>query len=137
MSPHSSPVVLVKKKDKGKYRLAVDYRTVNKMTLPLFYPINNIEEVVFKVAKSKVHSTVDLRQGFHQVGMNKRSRPITVFSCHLGHFMYMRMPFGLVNSPHTMNALMTKVFGDVRDFVSHFLMMFSSIQKRSKNIFNI
>ena len=120
MSPHSSPVVLVKKRDKGKYRLAVDYRTVNKMTVPMYFPINNIEEVVFKVAKSKVHSTVDLRQGFHQVGMNRRSQPITAFSCHLGHFMYMRMPFGLVNAPHTMNALMKKVFGDVTDFISHF-----------------
>ena len=120
MSAHSSPVVLVKKKDKGQYRLAVDYRTVNKLTVPRYFPINNIEEVVFKVAKSKVHSTVDLRQGFHQVGMNRRSQPITAFSCHLGHFMYMRMPFGLINAPHTMNALMTKVFGDVRDFVSHF-----------------
>ena len=119
-SKHNSPVVLVKKREPGKYRLAVDYREVNKATVPLYFPIANIEEVVFKVAKSKVHSTVDLKQGFHQVGMNVRSQPITAFSCHLGHFMMTRMPFGLVNAPHTMNRLMCRVFEEVSDFVAHF-----------------
>ena len=119
-SKHSSPVVLVKKRDPGKYRLAVDYREVNKATIPLFFPVTNIEEIVFKVAKSKIHSSVDLRQGFHQVGMTVRSQPITAFSCHLGHFMMTRMPFGLVNAPHTLNRLMSKVFEEVTDFVSHF-----------------
>ena len=55
-SKHNSPVVLVRKKDKNKYRLAVDYREVNKQTVPLFYPVTNLEEVVFKVGKSKVIS---------------------------------------------------------------------------------
>ena len=119
-SKHSSPVVLVRKKDAGKYRLAVDYREVNRQTLPLYFPVNNIEEVVFKVAKSKVHSSIDLRQGFNQVGMTVRSQPITAFSCHLGHFMMTRLPFGLINGPFTMNRLMTMVFEEVTDFVCHF-----------------
>ena len=119
-SKHSSPVVLVKKKAHGKYRLAVDYRVLNKHTVPLYFPINHIEEVVMRVANSRVHSTVDLRQGFHQVGMTVRSQPITAFSCHLGHFMMTRMPFGLVNAPHTMNRLMSQVFEEVTDFVAHF-----------------
>ena len=119
-SKHNSPVVLVRKKDKNKYRLAVDYREVNKQTVPLFYPVTNLEEVVFKVGKCKVISSVDLRQGFHQVGVAPRAQPITAFSCHMGHFMMTRMPFGLSNAPHTMNRLMTMVFEGVTDFTSTF-----------------
>ena len=119
-SPHSSPVVLVKKKEKGKWHLAMDYRVVNKNTVPMYYPIANIEEVVFKVAKSKIHSALDLRSGFLQVGLTIRARPITAFSCHLGHHAYLCMPFGLVNAPHTMNKLMQMVFGDVSEYVSNF-----------------
>ena len=119
-SKHSSPVVLVRKKTPGKYRLAVDYRMVNKNTVPQYFPVNNIEEVVFKVAKSKIHSSIDLRHGFHQIGMTINAQPITAFSCHLGHFMMTRLPFGLINGPHTMNRLMSMVFEGVTDFVSHF-----------------
>ena len=52
MSGFSSPVVLVKKKEKGKYHLAVDFRELNKNTVPMFFPVNNIEEIVFSSDKT-------------------------------------------------------------------------------------
>ena len=119
-SPHSSPVVLVRKKDPGCYRMAVDYRKLNANTVPMFFPVTHIDEVLYKIALSKIHSRFDLRQGFMQVGMFRRAQKYTAFSCHLGHYQYKRMPFGLCNSPHTLNALMNMVFGNMSDFVSTF-----------------
>ena len=119
-SAFSSPIVLVKKKDKGKFRLAVDFREVNKNTVPMFFPVNNIEEIIYKVALSKIHSRFDLKNGFMQIALYKRAMPRSAFSCHKGHFMFTRMPFGLVNAPHSLNKLMNMVFGHLTSTVSHF-----------------
>ena len=119
-SPHSSPVVLVRKKEPGRYRMAVDYRLLNANTVPMFYPVTHIDEVLFKLALSKIHSRFDLKQGFMQVAMFRRAQKYTAFSCHLGHWQYKRMPFGLCNAPATLNMLMNKVFGHMSDFVSTF-----------------
>ena len=98
-SPHSSPVVLVKKQDNsktGKWRLAVDYRVLNKNTVPQYFPVHNMDEVILKIANSKIFSNLDLRSSFLQVGLTIRAQPISAFSSHLGHHMYRRMPFGMV-----------------------------------------
>ena len=84
-SPHSSPVVLVRKKKPGTYRLAVDFRTANLHTIPMYFPVHNIEEIVMAVSKGKIHSSLDLRTGFMQIGLTVRAMPITGFSCHQGH----------------------------------------------------
>ena len=120
-SPYSSPVVLVKKGDSAKaYRLAIDYRALNKITLPQHFPCANIEEVLFKISKSKIHSTFDLKAGFHQIRLKKRARKYTAFSSHRGHHEFYVTPFGLVNSPHSMNRLMCMVFSEYSEFVSYF-----------------
>ena len=119
ISPHNSPIVLVKKKGNNKWRLVIDYRVANFSTLPMWFPIANIEEIVMKVSKSKIHSCFDLKNGFMQIGLDDKSQPISAFSCHKGHFQFKLLPFGLVNGPHTMNKLMNMVFGDM-PFTEHF-----------------
>ena len=42
-SQHSSPIVLVRKKTPGKYRLAVDYRVLNRNTIPTFFPVAQVD----------------------------------------------------------------------------------------------
>ena len=54
-----------------------------------------------------------------QIGLDEKSQPISAFSCHRGHFQFKRLPFGLVNGPHTMNKLMNMVFNDM-PFTEHF-----------------
>ena len=118
-SPHNSPIVLVRKKG-NKWRLATDFRVANAESLGVYWPMPNVEEVLLRIANSKIHSRMDMKNGFMQIGLDKMSQPISAFSCHKGHYMYTRLPFGLASGPHTLNRLMDLVFKDLSDSVSTF-----------------
>ena len=110
-SPYASGLVLVRKTD-GTLRVCVDYRQVNKDTVPDRYPMPRMDELVDAIGrkKGKYFTTLDLMKGYHQVKMDEHSKPKTAFTCHQGLYQYRRMPFGLTNAPVTFQRLMNKLF---------------------------
>ena len=110
-SPYSSGLVLVRKKDCG-LRVCVDYRGINKDTVPDCFPIPRIDDLIDMVGqcKGKVFTTLNLMNGYHQIRMHSESKDKTAFTCHMGHFQYRRMPFGLTNAPATFQRLMSQLF---------------------------
>ena len=72
----------------------------------MYFPVLNMDEILFNISKSKIHSSMDLRHGFLQIALMLHARPYCAFSCHLGHFQFKRLPFGLVNADYTMNKMM-------------------------------
>ena len=68
VSPYASALVLVRKKGSG-LRVCVDYRGVNKDTIPDKYPIPRIDEMIDMVGKNKpqVFTSLDLMRDYHQV----------------------------------------------------------------------
>jgi hypothetical protein len=110
-SPWNSPVFLIKKPS-GEYRFILDYRRLNSITVPKFYPLPTLESCLDMVGQEKplVFSALDLKSGYYSIRMHPDSAPKTAFSTRSGHYQWKSMPFGLQNAPATFCLAIHKLF---------------------------
>uniref|UniRef100_A0A8C5PU31 ribonuclease H n=1 Tax=Leptobrachium leishanense TaxID=445787 RepID=A0A8C5PU31_9ANUR len=111
-SPYASPIVIVRKKN-GTVRLCIDYRTLNKRTVPDQYTLPRIEDLLNALSGSQWFSVLDLRSGYYQVPLNEEDQEKTAFICPLGFYEFTRMPQGITGAPATFQRLMEKTVGDM------------------------
>lgn len=112
-SPYSSPFLLVKKKN-DEYRFCFDGRTLNAITVKDSYPLPRIDSILNRLRNTKYFSSIDLRKAFWQIKLSERSRQKTAFCVPgRGLFEFLVMPFGLSNSPQTLQRVMDEILGSL------------------------
>jgi hypothetical protein len=109
-SSYSFPVIIIKKKD-GSWRICIDYRKLNAATELECFPLGNILDILDRLSKSKVFTTVDLKSGYYQVMMDPDSIDKTAFSTPDGHYEFLRLPFGLKNAPSEFFRFLKNLLG--------------------------
>jgi hypothetical protein len=92
--------MLVQKKY-GTWKIYIDYRALNKITVRNWYPIPRIDDLLDQLTGAKYFSNIDLKSGYHQVPIEQTYVWKTSFKSKEGLFEWLVMPFGLTNAPTT------------------------------------
>ncbi|GJZ03592.1 putative reverse transcriptase domain-containing protein [Tanacetum coccineum] len=119
-SPWGAPVSFVKNKD-GSFRMCIDYRELNKLTVKNHYPLPRIDDLFDQLQGSNIYSKIDLRLGYHQLRVREQYIPKTAFRTRYGHYEFQVMPFGLTNAPVVFIDLMNRV---CKPYLDKFIIIF-------------
>ena len=146
ISPWSAPLWVVPKKldasEEKKWRIVIDFRKLNDVTVGDAYPLPNITDILDQLGHSKYFTTLDLASGFHQIPMHDRDQEKTAFTTPLGHYEFMRMPFRFKNAPATFQRLISTVLSGLQGlqcfvYLDDIVIYASSLEEHSKKLISI
>ena len=141
LSNWSAPCMVVPKKQdpdnphEVQLRMVIDYRQLNKRIITSRapdrngkigkvisnYPIPTIESLLARLEGCKYFSILDLRSGYHHIGLSEQSKPLTAFTTHSGKFQWNVLPFGIGIGVQTFSFVINKAIGHCSDFVANCL----------------
>nr|GEU71065.1 putative reverse transcriptase domain-containing protein [Tanacetum cinerariifolium] len=115
-----APVLFVKKKD-GSFRMCINYRELNKLTVKNRCPLPRIDDLFDHHQGSSGYSKINLRSGYHQLRVRDEDIPKTTFRIRYGHYEFQVMPFSLTNAPVVFMDLMNRV---CKPYLDKFVIIF-------------
>ena len=114
-SPAGSPILFVPKPNGRGLRLCVDYRALNRITIPNRYPLPLMQELQDRVQGAQWFTKMDLKNGFNLIRIREGDEWKTAFRTRYGLYEFQVMPFRLTNAPSTFQDMMNHVFSDMLD----------------------
>ncbi|CAF1412956.1 unnamed protein product [Adineta steineri] len=115
-SPYAAPALLVAKHD-GSWRMVVDFKKLNNLTIKDNYPLPNMEQTIRRLDGGyKFFSKLDMKSGFWQIPIKEGDRHKTAFVTVDGLYEWNVLAQGLKNSPPSFQRVMADILAPCRQF---------------------
>ena len=118
VSDWSSPCILVPKPD-ATFRICTDYRKVNSVTKTDSFPVPRLDNCTDNTGQANYITKFDLLKGFWQFPLTDRAKEISAFVTPDGLYQYKVMPFGMKNSPATLQRLTSMIITGLDNFKAY------------------
>ncbi|MBW0539261.1 hypothetical protein O181_078976 [Austropuccinia psidii MF-1] len=87
-----------------------DFRALSTYTIPDRYPIPRIHETLTHLSQAKFITAMNALKGFHKNVLKDNSKKLLRIIVHCGIFEYLRMQFGIQNTPSHYQRMMNTIF---------------------------
>ena len=95
----------------------LDYRSLNKSTnaahnslcVTSYYPLPNITDLLARLQKCTIFSSLDHRSDYHYMGLTPEAKPKTDFAATSDKWHWNVFPFGICSFPGVFSHLMSQV----------------------------
>ena len=120
--------------------MVVDFRMLNKVTIKNRYPLPRIDELLDRLNGKTIYSSLDLLDGYYQIGINEEDQQKAAFTTPFGHYEFKVLPMGISNAPSTFQAVMNNLFADyihqkfVMIYLDDILIMSSSPEEHAHHL---
>lgn len=101
--------------------MCVDFRSLNKILRPIYFPLPLIDDILTLLCGAKVFTSLDCKSGYYQVPSEENDKEKTVFPCHRGLFQFNVIPFGLSTTPSIFQELANIVLQGCEEFETAYL----------------
>ena len=89
----TSPIIIVPKKN-NRYRMAVDYRELNKNLKVTTHPLPNVRDAIESLGTKRYFSSLDITSAFNQIELTEETKRLCGFVTLGKRYLPNRMPFG-------------------------------------------
>ena len=96
-----------------------------------------IDEITAQLEGAQVFSVLDAESGFHQIQLDKASRPLTTFAAHRGLYRFKRLPFGIACAPEIFQRVVADILQGLPGvivYIDDILVFGRTVEEHSKRL---
>ncbi|GFO15056.1 retrovirus-related pol polyprotein from transposon 297-like protein [Plakobranchus ocellatus] len=105
--------LVIAQKSDGSLRLCLDPKALNKNIKREIFEIPTFEQIVPQLGGKKVFTTLDQKDAYWQVELDKASSRLCTFNTPFGRYCFKRMPFGISSASEILQKRAYETFGDI------------------------